>query len=78
MIKHLLAYRHGNGKVEGFIGVGCTAESAKLRAEGAAMVKALGSGTPFDRKRLIPTEEEMTPGEWSIVRTDWNIANLAF
>ena len=71
MYEFRLAYRHGNGEIEGFTGAGSNIKAARRNAILRAEEKAGHTPHPFDPARLIENADELTPDERATVRTDW-------
>ena len=74
-----LAYRHGNGEVEGFAAMASGSDKAKKatiakareKAVAKAREKASWTPTPFDPARLIESETKLTAEERATVKADW-------
>ncbi len=68
-----LAYRHTNGDVEGFQGVGSTKAAANRDALNQLYRKLASFQPPeqADPTRLITRESELTTDELASVRRDW-------
>lgn len=74
MYEFRLAYRHGNGEVEGFVGVGSTTATARRAAVNKATAKAAVTGTAFDPARLVERAAGLSADELKLVREDWTIS----
>ncbi len=68
------AYRHANGEVEGFQGVGFTKAAAVRDALNQLYKKLASLQVPEapDPTRLITDESKLTPGELAQVRRHWD------
>ncbi len=73
-----LAYRHGNGEVEGFsAGSFTSAADAQERAIARVRAKAAHTPHPFDAARLIFSPRGLTADELATVRADWKLEERA-
>lgn len=71
MFKFQLAYRHANGEVEGFVGLGFSESTARRKAEDAARQKVSSIRESFNFNRLIFSESGLSGDEIEIVKKDW-------
>lgn len=69
-----LAYRHMNGEVEGFTGVGSNAASAKTNAINKIKNKCAGINQPFYENKVILSVHYLHQDEIPQVREDWKIS----
>ncbi len=73
MFEFNAAYRHADGMVEGFVGCGFTAASAKAKAYRAMVEKCEAIGQAFDDGRMITSASALTKDELAIIRADWRM-----
>lgn len=73
MFRFNLAYRHGNGEVEGFSAERLTKEAARDAAVAKAREKASHTPHPFKESGLILSDKGLTADERKTVRADWEI-----
>jgi len=73
MYKHLIAYRHANNQVEGFVGIGFLKRSAERNAIARVIQKVQSIDNTYQESRLITSESQASPEEMEIIRADWQI-----
>jgi hypothetical protein len=66
-----LAYRHQNGEVEGFVGVGFEKKTAERAAVMKALAKVRAIGQVFRADGVIRRDDGLSPDEVAQVRQDW-------
>ena len=77
MFHYQLAYRHDNGEVEGFVGLGFTKANARDNAISQITTKIIDvlrvhkPETFFHPDRVIEGEASLTPAELEQVKQDW-------
>lgn len=78
MYRYLLAYRHDDGAVEGFVGLGPTPETAQHDAI-RQILGRLSDPTRlrlFQPTQIIEGDDELTCDEQAAVRRNWNAVKL--
>jgi len=75
MYIYKIGYRHANGEVEGFVGVGSTMKASKVNAFRAVRVGVSRKLLPFDPKGIIESvvhsEKKLTDEEMVTLQEDW-------
>lgn len=71
MFVHRLAYKHANGEVEGFVGVGHTEQGARQRAVNKVMQKCLTIGEPMTATSLIESQAGLSMEDLKTIKEDW-------
>jgi hypothetical protein len=66
-----LAYRHHDGEVEGFVGVGFDKKAAEHAAVRKAAAKVRAIGQVFRADGVIHRPEGLSPDEVAQIRRDW-------
>lgn len=73
MFHYFLAYRHGNGEVEGFAATRFTRERAQAACEAAIREKVSHTPHAFDPARVIRSKDGITDAEFETIKADWKI-----
>jgi hypothetical protein len=71
MYQYNLAYRHQNGEVEGFQGIGFGEVAAERDAKDQIARKLQQIDQPFEEHRIITSMELLTQPERKQVMEDW-------
>lgn len=75
--EHRNAYRHDNGQVEGFLGIGGTKAKAKsdaidqINRKLDQIAATEGHDTSFDKSRVVERPSSLAPEELTKVQADW-------
>jgi len=75
MYVYKIGYRHANGEVEGFVGVGSTGEASRVNAINKVSREVEAKLLKFELSRILDSMEEawasVTAAELVTLREDW-------
>jgi hypothetical protein len=71
MYVYKIGYRHANGEVEGFVGVGSTGEASRVNAINKVSREVEAKLLKFELSRILDSMESVTAVELVTLREDW-------
>jgi hypothetical protein len=77
VFEFLIAYRHQNGDLEGFAGVGFKPESAQQDAYRKMQQKCFALRQPFVEERVV-SDKGLAAEDLATIQADWEISRRSY